>query len=73
MTVDVGGNFLQKVKGTYTLSSEGNMVIMAPRIDLNPEGENSSNVQTLMDKLRGLVNGLIEKLSPSDLQVRNKD
>jgi hypothetical protein len=61
------------VKGTYTLSSEGNMVIMAPRIDLNPEGENSSNVQTLMDKLRGLVNGLIEKLSPSDLQVRNKD
>jgi len=73
MTVDVGGNFLQKVKGTYTLSSEGNMVIMAPRIDLNPEGENPSNVQTLMDKLRGLVNGLIDKLSPTDLQVRNKD
>lgn len=73
MTVDVGGNFLQKVKGTYTLSSEGNMVIMAPRIDLNPEGENSSSVRTFMDDARGLVNGLIEKLSPSDLQVRNKD
>jgi hypothetical protein len=26
-----------------------------------------------MDKLRGVVNGLIEQLSPSDLQVRNKD
>lgn len=73
MTVDVGGNFLQKVKGTYTLSSEGNMVIMAPRIDLNPEGENSSSVRTFIDDARGLVNGLIEKLSPSDLQVRNKD
>ena len=73
MTVDVRGNFLQKVSGTYTLSSEGNMVIMAPRIDLNPEGENASNVQTLMDKVRGLVNGLIQKLSPTDLQIRNKD
>jgi len=73
MTLDVGGNFLQKVKGTYTLSSEGNMVIMAPRIDLNPEGENSSNVQTLMDKARGLVNGLIEKLSPPDLSVTIKN
>jgi hypothetical protein len=49
------------------------MVIMAPRIDLNPEGENASNVQTLMDKVRGLVNGLIQKLSPTDLQIRNKD
>ncbi len=73
MTVDVRGNFLQKVKGTYTLSSEGNMVIIAPRIDLNPEGESASSVQTLMDKLRGLVNGLVEKLNPSDLEVRNKD
>jgi len=73
MTVDVGGNFLQKVKGTYTLSSEGNMVIMAPRIDLNPEGENASNVQTLMDKLRGLVNGLINKLSPPDLTVKSSE
>lgn len=70
MTVDVGGNFLQKVKGTYTLSSEGNMVIMSPRIDLNPEGEASSAVQTFMDKARSFVNGLISALSPpSDTKV----
>lgn len=73
MTMDVRGNFLQKVKGTYTLSSEGNMVIMAPRIDLNPEGENASNVQTLMDKARGIVNGLIDKLSPPDLAAKAKN
>jgi hypothetical protein len=72
MTTDVGGNCLHKVKGTYTLSSEGNMVIVAPRIDLNPEGENSSTVQTLLSKARGLVNGLIDRLSPTDLQIKNR-
>lgn len=73
MTVDVRGNFLQKVKGTYTLSSEGNMVIMAPRIDLNPEGESSSNVQTLMDKARGFVNALINAFSPPDTKVKSSE
>ena len=73
MTTDVGGNCLHKVKGTYTLSSEGNMVIVAPRIDLNPEGENSSTVQTLLSKARGFVNGLIDRLSPTDLQIRNRE
>jgi hypothetical protein len=73
MTTDVGGNCLHKVKGTYTLSSEGNMVIVAPRIDLNPEGENSSTVQTLLSKARGLVNGLIDRLSPTDLQIKNRE
>ena len=73
MTTDVGGNCLHKVKGTYTLSSEGNMVIVAPRIDLNPEGENSSTVQTLLSKARGFVNGLIDRLSPTDLQIKNRE
>ena len=73
MTTDIGGNCLHKVKGTYTLSSEGNMVIVAPRIDLNPEGENSSTVQTLLSKARGFVNGLIDRLSPTDLQIRNRE
>jgi len=73
MTTDVGGNCLHKVKGTYTLSSEGNMVIVAPRIDLNPEGENASKIQTLLSKARGLVNGLIDRLSPTDLQIKNRE
>jgi hypothetical protein len=62
MTVDVGGNYLQKVKGTYTLSSDGNMVIVAPRIDLNPEGENSSSIETAIGGMRNFVNGIIAKL-----------
>jgi hypothetical protein len=61
MTLDVGGNCLHKVKGTYTLSSEGNMVIMAPRIDLNPEGQNSSDVQTSLAEARGFVDGVIDR------------
>lgn len=73
MTVDVNGNFLQKVKGTYTLSSEGNMVMIAPRIDLNPEGENSSQVNTFLSRARSFVNGLIDRLSPNDLQITNKE
>jgi len=69
MTTEVKGNALHKVGGTYTLSSEGNMVIMAPRIDLNPEGNNATEVSTFMDKLRGFVNSLINTMSPSDTTV----
>lgn len=63
MTLDVGGNFLHKVGGTYTLASEGNMVMIAPRIDLNPEGENASSIKTFLDKARSFVNGMIQKVS----------
>lgn len=73
MTTEVKGNALHKVGGTYTLSSEGNMVIMAPRIDLNPEGENASEVSTFMDNLRGFVNSIINVLNPSDPTVTNKE
>jgi len=73
MTTEVKGNALHKVGGTYTLSSEGNMVIMAPRIDLNPEGENASHVNTFTDKLRGFVNSIINVLNPSNPKVTNKE
>ena len=73
MTTEVKGNALHKVGGTYTLSSEGNMVIMAPRIDLNPEGENASEVSTFMDKLRGFVNSLINAFTPPDPKVTNRE
>jgi hypothetical protein len=63
MTLDVGGNFLHKVGGTYTLASEGNMVMIAPRIDLNPEGENASSINTFLDRARSFVNGIIQKVS----------
>lgn len=69
MTTDVGGNYLQKVKGTHTTVSEGAMVIIAPRIDLNPEGESPSALDTLMSKARSFINGLIESLSPPDAKV----
>jgi hypothetical protein len=73
MTTEVKGNALHKVGGTYTLSSEGNMVIMAPRIDLNPEGNNASEVSTFMDKLRGFVNSLIATMSPNDTTVTSSE
>ena len=38
------GSFVHKVSGSYTLASGGNMTLVAPRIDLNPEGVNSSTV-----------------------------
>lgn len=38
------GSLVHKVSGSYTLASGGNMTFVAPRIDLNPEGVNSSSV-----------------------------
>lgn len=70
MTTHVGGNFLQKVKGSYTAVSEGPMVFMAPRIDLNPAGEQPSSVDTLLEKARSFVNGLISMFSPPDTSVQ---
>lgn len=69
MTTDVKGNFLQKIKGSYTTVSEGPMVLISPRIDLNPEGEQPSAVDTLMDKARDLVNGLIGWFSTPETTV----
>jgi len=66
MTTEVKGNFLQKVKGTCTISSESNMILVAPRIDLNPEGESAQGIGTNLDQVRSLVNGLLQKFSPPD-------
>jgi len=38
------GSFVHKVSGSYTLASEGNMTLVAPRIDLNPDGISPSTV-----------------------------
>jgi hypothetical protein len=70
LTTDVGGNFLHKVKGTYTAVSEGPMLLMAPRIDLNPAGEQPSVVDTLLEKARGFINGLISAMTPPDTTVQ---
>jgi hypothetical protein len=45
------------------------MVLISPRIDLNPEGEQPSAVDTLMDKARDLVNGLIGWFSTPETTV----
>jgi len=65
MTTEVKGNYLNKVHGTCTLSSNKNMVLIAPRIDLNPEGEASGTINTFLESARSLVNSLMEKLAPA--------
>lgn len=51
--METRGDFVHKVKGTCSLISEGNMLIMAPRIDLNPNGESPSNISDpVSDKMK---------------------
>jgi len=38
------GSLVHRVGGSYTVASDGNMTFIAPRIDLNPEGINTSKV-----------------------------
>jgi hypothetical protein len=52
-------NFLHKVKGKYTTSSEGNMLFVAPRIDLNPNGSSAQKIQTFLTKLRGTIRKVV--------------
>lgn len=42
--MQVDGNHFEKCKGTYTVVSEGNMTLIAPRIDLNPGGPSVGDV-----------------------------
>ena len=44
ITVECDGNVNHQVAGTYTVVSKGNMVFLAPRIDLNPNGFSSTDV-----------------------------
>lgn len=67
MTSEVKGNYLHKVGGSCTISSNSNMVLIAPRIDLNPEGEASGSINTFLGNARSFVNGLMEKFAPPDL------
>lgn len=64
MTSEVKGNYLHKVGGSCTIASNSNMVLIAPRIDLNPEGEAAGSINTFLEKARSFVNGMMEKLSP---------
>jgi hypothetical protein len=38
------GDHYHKVKGTYSVVSEGNMTFLAPRIDLNPSGRSPDDI-----------------------------
>ena len=38
------GSLVHRVGGAYTVASDGNMTFVAPRIDFNPEGINSSKI-----------------------------
>jgi hypothetical protein len=38
------GSFVHRVSGSYTLASGGNMTLVAPRIDLNPEGLDAKTI-----------------------------
>lgn len=38
VVMETGKNFEHRVHGTYTVSSNGNMAFVAPRIDFNPSG-----------------------------------
>jgi hypothetical protein len=57
--METQGNFLHKVKGKYTTSSEGNMLFVAPRIDLNPNGSSAQKIQTFLTKLRGTIRKVV--------------
>ena len=43
-TLETRGDHFHKVTGVYAVVSEGNMIFSAPRIDLNPNGTNPSDI-----------------------------
>jgi len=53
--METQGNFLHKVKGKYTTASEGNMLFVAPRIDLNPQGASAAKIKTYLTALRRTI------------------
>jgi hypothetical protein len=50
--METKGNFLHKVGGKYTVASDGNMLFVAPQIDLNPQGTSSKSITTSLSELR---------------------
>jgi hypothetical protein len=57
------GNMIHKVKGKMTLASEGNMLLVAPRIDLNPSGLSAKSIKTILTTLRKTVSKVYNKKS----------
>jgi hypothetical protein len=48
--VQNNGNFYSKTKGKFTCVSEGNMVFVAPRVDINPVGIEASSVSDVVSR-----------------------
>lgn len=55
------GNMIHKVKGKMTLASEGNMLLVAPRIDLNPNGLSAQSIKTILSTLRNAAAQVFNK------------
>ena len=67
MTSEVKGNYLHKVGGSCTIASNSNMVLLAPRIDFNPEGENAESLKTFLEDARSLVNNLMQTFAAPNI------
>jgi hypothetical protein len=57
--MQTNGDHFHKVKGTYTVVSERNMTMIAPRIDFNPKGVEADQVEDIKIQL--------DKLEPLDI------
>jgi Gp5 N-terminal OB domain len=50
-SMQTSGDHFHKIKGTYNIISEGNITMIAPRIDLNPEGVSAEDVEDVSIQL----------------------
>lgn len=56
------GNVIQKTKGSHTISCEGNMILTAKRIDLNPASPKPSDVPGIVDDSPSLDYAIYNRL-----------
>lgn len=59
------GNYFHKIKGKVTFVSEGNMMFVAPRIDLNPAGISAETIKSILTTIRSAVARLFNKKAAS--------
>lgn len=57
------GNYFHKIKGKVTFVSEGSMMFVAPRIDLNPAGISAEKIKSILTTIRSAVARLFNKKS----------
>jgi hypothetical protein len=55
LDLKVGGNMTTTVKGDYNVTSTGNMKFLAPRIDLNPDGQTATYVDQIYDPSTAVI------------------